>query len=48
MGGAVFFPVIYLWPNYGGVNEDNGYLLQNAPCMCTATLAAPNLAAGHQ
>ena len=26
-------PVIYLGPNYGGGNEDNGYLLQKVPCM---------------
>jgi len=26
-------PVIYLGPNYGGGNEDNGDLLQRAPCM---------------
>ena len=24
--------LLYLRPNYGGGNEDNGYLLQNAPC----------------
>ena len=33
MGGAVFPPIIYLGPNYGGGNEDNGDLLQEAPCM---------------
>ena len=27
------FPVIYLEPNYGGGNEDNGNLLQKVPCM---------------
>ena len=26
-------PVIYLGPNYGGGNEDNGDLLQKVPCM---------------
>ena len=26
-------PVIYLRPNYGGGHEDNGNLLQKAPCM---------------
>ena len=25
-------PVIYLGPNYGGGNEDNGDLLQELPC----------------
>ena len=34
-----------LRPNYGGGNADNGDLLQKVPC--TATLNAPNLAAGH-
>ena len=28
-----FLPVIYLGPNYGGGNEDNGDLLQKVPCM---------------
>ena len=27
------FPIIYLGPNYGGDNEDNGDLLQKVPCM---------------
>ena len=27
------FPTIYLGPNYGGGNEDNGDLLQKIPCM---------------
>ena len=27
------FPAIYLGPNYGGGNEDNGYLLQKIPRM---------------
>ena len=31
MGGAVSLPVIYLGPNYGGGNEDNGDLLQKVP-----------------
>ena len=35
-----------LSPNSGGGNEDNGDLLQKIPCS-TATLTAPNLAAGH-
>ena len=26
-------PVICLGPNYGGGNEDNGYLLRKVPCM---------------
>ena len=39
-------PVIYLGPNYGGSNEDNGDLLQKSHA-CTATLSAPNPAAGH-
>ena len=26
-------PAIYLGPNCGGGNEDNGYLLQTIPCM---------------
>ena len=34
-----------LSPNYGGVNENNSELLQKVPC--TATLSAPNSAAGH-
>ena len=37
MGGAVF-PFIYLVPNYGGGNEDNGDLLQKVPCTHTTTL----------
>ena len=35
-----------LRPNYGGDNEDNGNLFQKVPCN-TATLSAPNPAAGH-
>ena len=34
-----------LRPNYGGGNKDNDDLLQKIPC--TATLGAPNSAAGH-
>ena len=30
-------PAIYLAPNYGGGNEDNGDLLQKVPCMCCCT-----------
>ena len=40
------FLVIYLGPNYGGGNEDNGDLLQRSHA-CTATLSAPNPASGH-
>ena len=29
----MFPPVIYLGPNYGGSNEDNGEFLQKVPCM---------------
>ena len=36
-----------LRPNSGGGNEDNGDLLQKVPCS-TATLSAPNPAAGHR
>ena len=39
-------PAIYLGPNYGGGNEDNGDLLQKIT-YSTATLSAPNPAAGH-
>ena len=45
MGGVCSLPVIYLGPNYGGGNEDNGELPQKIPC--TAALIAPNPAAGH-
>ena len=34
-----------LRPNYGGDNEDNGDLLQKAPC--SAALSAPSPATGH-
>ena len=37
MGGAVSLPVIYLGPNYGGGNEDNGDLLQKVPCTSCYT-----------
>ena len=30
--GLCSLPVIYLGPNYGGGNEDNGNLLQKVPC----------------
>ena len=30
-------PVIYLWSNYGGGNEDNDNLLQKVPYMCCYT-----------
>ena len=33
MAGALSLPVIYLGPNYGEGNEDNGNLLQKIPCM---------------
>ena len=33
--------VIYLWPNYGEGNEDNGDLLQKVPCMHCYTQCAP-------
>ena len=39
-------PAIYLGPNYGGGNEDNGDLIKRSH-GCTATLSAPNPAAGH-
>ena len=31
--GLCSLPFIYLRPNYGGGNEDNGELLQKIPCM---------------
>ena len=49
-----FLPAIYLGPNYGGGNEDNGDLFQKVMyCYaqyhaCTATLSALNPAAGHR
>ena len=36
-----------LRPNYGGGNEDNGDLLQKLPYSDTATLSAPDPAAGY-
>ena len=33
--------VIYLWPNYGEGNEDNGDLLQKVPCTHCYTQCAP-------
>ena len=45
--GLFSLPVIYLGPNYGGGNEDNGDLLQMVP-QCTAILSAPNPAPGHR
>ena len=33
-------------PNYGGGNEDNGNSFKIS-CACTATVSAPNPAAGH-
>ena len=40
-------PVIYLGPNYGGGNVENGDLLQKVPCM-HCYLSAPSPAAGHR
>ena len=42
-------PVIYLGPNYGGGNEDNGRLLQKVPCrhyytQCPQSCSRPPLA----
>ena len=39
-------PAIYLGPNYGEGNEDNGDLLRSH--ACTATVRAPNAATGHR
>ena len=44
--GLCFLPVIYLGPNYGGGNEDNGDLLQNVLCrhyciLCPQLLSRP-------
>ena len=36
----------FLTPNYGGGNEDNGYLLQKVHA-CSAALSAPDPVAGH-
>ena len=41
-----FLPAIYLGPNYGGGNENNGELPQKSHA-CMAMLSAPNLAAGY-
>ena len=35
--GLCSLPVIYLGPNYGGGDEDNGDLLQKVPCMHCCT-----------
>ena len=39
-GGLCSLPVIYLGPNYGRGNEDNGDLLQKVPCMYCSNPAA--------
>ena len=39
-------PVIYLGPNYGGGNEDNGSLLQKVPCR-HCYISGPSPAVGH-
>ena len=44
--GCVSSLLFDLRPNYGGGNEDNGDLLQRSHA-CTATLSAPEPAAGH-
>ena len=44
--GGPSYPAIYLGPNYGGGNEDDGDLPQKI-YACTATLSAPNPEAGH-
>ena len=41
MGGAVFPPVIYLGPKYGGGNEDNGDFLQKVLCVCPQPCSRP-------
>ena len=46
MCGAVFPPAIYLGPNYGGGNEEDGDLLQKVPCMYSCN-QCPNPAPGH-
>ena len=38
--------LLFTWGQTGGGDEDNGDLLQKIPCT-TATLGAPNPAAGH-
>ena len=40
-------PAIYLGPNYGGGNEDNGDLLLKIPCMYCCT-QCPDPASGHR
>ena len=42
----MFPPAVYLGPNYGGGDEDNGDLPQKIPGMY-ATVCAPNPIAGH-
>ena len=44
--GCVLSLLCNLRPNYGGGNEDNGGLLQKAPC--SPALSAPSPATGHQ
>ena len=41
-------PAIYLGPNYGGGNEDNGDLLQNIPCMHCYTQCLQPCTGHHQ
>ena len=36
-------PAIYLGPNYGGGNKDNGDLLQKIPSQCPQTCSRPPL-----
>ena len=43
--GCILSLLCNLRPNYGGGNEDNGGLLQKAPC--SAALSAPSPATGH-
>ena len=38
-----YLPAIYLGPNYGGCNEDNGDLLQKIPSQCPQTCSRPPL-----
>ena len=40
-------PVIYLGPNYGGDDEDNGDLLQNIPCMLSVPPPSSRLPLTH-
>ena len=47
MGGPVFPSAIYLGPNYGGGNEDNGDLTQKTPCMpCYSSCPQPHTFTG--